>query len=65
MKWAALLLAVPVIFRRGAVVVRALAALCRLLFEALETLRGPRLAAAAGLGAVVLLLWAILRRPRR
>jgi curved DNA-binding protein CbpA len=64
MKWAALLLAVPLIFRLGAVIVRAFAALCRLLFEALETLRGPRLAA-AGLGAVILLFWAILRRPRR
>jgi curved DNA-binding protein CbpA len=64
-KSAALVLAVPLIFRLGAVVVRALVALCRSLFEVLETLRGPRLAAAAGLGAVVLLLWAIFRRPRR
>ena len=65
MKGAALLLAVPLVFRTGAVIVRALAALCRLVFEALDTLRGPRLAAAVGLVAVMALLWAARRRPRR
>ncbi|MFL5303942.1 MAG: J domain-containing protein [Polyangia bacterium] len=65
MKWAALLLVLPVIFRSGAVIVRALAALFRLLFEALATLRGPRLAAVAGLAALVVLVWALRRRTRR
>ncbi|HEX3903933.1 MAG TPA: J domain-containing protein [Polyangia bacterium] len=64
-KWAALLLALPIVFRAGALILRALAALFRLLFEAAETLRGPRLAAVVGLAALVVLLWAIFRRTRR
>jgi curved DNA-binding protein CbpA len=65
MKGAALLLAVPLVFRTGAVIVRVLAALFRLLFEALASLRGERLAAVAGLTAVVVLLFATFRRTRR
>ena len=65
MKGAALLLAVPLVFRTGAVIVRVLAALFRLLFEALASLRGPRLAAVAGLTALVVLLFATFRRTRR
>ena len=64
-KGAALLLAVPLVFRTGAVIVRVLAALFRLLFEALASLRGPRLAAVAGLTALVVLLFATFRRTRR
>jgi DnaJ-domain-containing protein 1 len=65
MKWAALLLAVPLVFRTGAVILRALFLLFRLVFEALGSLRGPRLAALAGLGALVVLLLATFRRKRR
>ena len=65
MKGAALLLAVPLVFRTGAVIVRVLAALFRLLFEALASLRGERLAAVAGLAALVVLLFATFRRARR
>ena len=65
MKGAAILLALPLVFRTGAVILRALAALGRLLFETLETLRGPRLAAAVGLIALLALLWAARRRTRR
>ena len=65
MKGAALLLAVPLIFRTGAIILRVLGALCRLLFEALASLRGPRLAAVAGLAALVVLLVATFRRTRR
>ncbi len=64
-KWAALLLAVPLIFRTGAVLVRAIAVLFRLVFEAAGSLRGPRLAAAVGLGALVVLVSATFRRTRR
>jgi curved DNA-binding protein CbpA len=64
-KWAALLLVLPLIFRTGALILRALALLFRSLFEAAESLRGPRLAAVVGLGAVAVLLWVTLRRPRR
>ena len=64
-KGAALLLAVPLVFRTGAVIIRVLAALCRLLFEALGSLRGPRLAGAFGLAALVILLVATFRRRRR
>jgi curved DNA-binding protein CbpA len=65
MKGAALLLALPLVFRTGAVIVRALAALIRLLFEALFSMRGPRLAASLGLIALVALLIATFRRIRR
>jgi hypothetical protein len=44
---------------------RVLAVLFRLLFEALASLRGPRLAAVAGLTALVVLLFATFRRTRR
>jgi curved DNA-binding protein CbpA len=65
MKGAALLLAVPLVFRTGAIIIRVLAALFRLLFEALASLRGERLAAVAGLTALVVLLFATFRRARR
>jgi len=65
MKWAALLLALPLVFRTGAIILRALGALCRLVFEALGSLRGPRLAAGAALIALVVLLVAAFRRSRR
>ena len=65
MKGAALLLAVPLVFRTGAVIVRVLAALFRLLFEAVASLRGQRLAAVGGLTAVVVLVFATFRRTRR
>ena len=64
-KGAALLLAVPLVFRTGAVLIRVLAALFRLLFEALATLRGPRLAAVAAVIALAVLLFAAFRRTRR
>ena len=64
MKGAALLLALPLVFRTGAVILRGLAALVRLLIEALASLRGPRLAAGAGLIALVILLLATFRRTR-
>jgi curved DNA-binding protein CbpA len=65
MKGAALLLAVPLVFRTGAVIVRVLAALCRLLFEALASLRGPRLAVVAAVTALAVLVFATFRRRRR
>ena len=65
MKWAALLLALPLVFRTGAVILRALGVLFRLVFEALATLRGPRLAAAAALFALVVLLVTLFRRRGR
>ena len=65
MKGAALLLALPLVFRTGAIILRGLGALIRLLFEALGSLRGPRLAAGAGLVALVVLLVATFRRRRR
>jgi curved DNA-binding protein CbpA len=65
MKGAALLLALPLVFRTGAIILRGLGALIRLLFEALGSLRGPRLAAGAGLIALVVLLVATFRRKRR
>lgn len=64
MKGAALLVAVPLVFRTGAIILRGLGALIRLLFEALASLRGPRLAAGAGLIALVVLLVAAFRRKR-
>jgi curved DNA-binding protein CbpA len=64
MKGAALLLALPLVFRTGAIVLRGLAALIRLLFEALASLRGPRLAAVAALLALGVLLLATFRRNR-
>jgi curved DNA-binding protein CbpA len=65
LKGAALLLAVPLVFRTGAVILRALGALFRLLLESLGALRGSRLAAVAGLVALVVLLLAAFRRKRR
>ncbi len=65
MKGAALLVALPLVFRTGAIILRGLGALIRLLFEALGSLRGPRLAAGAGLIALVVLLVATFRRRRR
>jgi DnaJ-domain-containing protein 1 len=65
MKWAALLLALPLVFRTGAILLRVLGALLRLLFEALGSLRGPRLAAGAALVALVVLLATVFRRRRR
>jgi len=65
MKWAALLLALPLVFRTGAVILRALGALFRLVFEGLATLRGPRLAAGAALFALAVLLMTVFRRRRR
>jgi curved DNA-binding protein CbpA len=65
MKGAALLVALPLVFRTGAIILRGLGALIRLLFEALGSLRGPRLAAGAGLIALVVLLVATFRRKRR
>jgi DnaJ-domain-containing protein 1 len=65
MKWAAVLLTLPLIFRTGAVILRALGALFRLVFEGLATLRGPRLAAGAALFALVVLLVSLFRRRRR
>jgi DnaJ-domain-containing protein 1 len=65
MKWAALLLALPLVFRTGAVILRALGVLFRLVFEGLATLRGPRLAAGAALFALAVLLVTLFRRRRR
>lgn len=64
-KGAVLLLAVPLVFRTGAILIRVIAALLRLLVEATVSLRGPRLAAGAGLIALVVLVFALRRRPRR
>jgi hypothetical protein len=65
-KAAALLVALPLIFRTGAILIRAAGALLRLLIEATAPLRGTRLAAAAGLVALVDLVVALRRRsPRR
>ena len=55
----------PLVFRTGAMIVRVLGVLFRLLFEALASLRGPRLAAVAGLAALAVLLVATFRRTRR
>ena len=63
-KVAALLLVLPLVLRTGAVIVRALAMLLRTAFEALGSLRGPRLAAVAALLALVVLLLALRRRRR-
>ena len=65
MKWAALLLTLPLVFRTGAVILRALGVLFRLVFEGLATLRGPRLAAGAALFALAVLLVTLFRRRRR
>jgi DnaJ-domain-containing protein 1 len=64
-KGAALLLAVPLVFRTGAILIRVIGALLQLLVEATASLRGPRLAAGAGLIAVVVLAFALRRRPPR
>jgi hypothetical protein len=64
-KGAVLLLAVPLVFRTGAILIRVIGALLRLLVEGTAALRGPRLAAGAGLIALVVLVFALRRRPRR
>nr|UXE44251.1 chaperone protein DnaJ [uncultured bacterium] len=64
-KWGALLLALPLVFRTGAVLLRAMAMLFRLLFETAGSLRGPRLAAAAAVTALAVLVVATFRRRRR
>jgi len=64
LRWGALLLALPLVFRGGAVLLRALAVVFRLLFETAGSLRGPRLAAAVGVGALVVLIVATFRRRR-
>ena len=63
-KVAALLLVVPLVLRTGAVIVRALTLLVRAMFEALGAIRGPRLAAIAGIVGVAVLVIAIRRRRR-
>jgi preprotein translocase subunit Sec63 len=60
-KWAALLLVFPLVMRTGAVIVRVLVMLVRALGAALWTIRGPRLAAVAGLVGLVVLVLAIRR----
>jgi curved DNA-binding protein CbpA len=63
-KVAALLLVVPLVLRTGAVIVRALTLALRAMFEALGAIRGPRLAAIAGIVGVAVLVIAIRRRRR-
>ena len=65
MKWAAALVALPLLFRAGFGILRLFARLLGALFEALASLRGPRLAAVAGLTALIILLFATFRRARR
>jgi curved DNA-binding protein CbpA len=64
LKWGALLLALPLLFRTSGALLRALAALFRLLFETAGALRGPRIAAVVVVGALVVLVLATFRRRR-
>jgi curved DNA-binding protein CbpA len=64
-KGAALLLALPLLFRVGPAVARALALVLRAAIEGLVALRGPRLAAGVGLIGIAILALAIKRRRKR